>query len=42
MGLVVAFRAASEREQRQQFGGDPFHRTAVPAIARTICFWKMT
>ena len=34
----VAARATAEREKRKQCGGAAFHRTAVPAIARTICF----
>ncbi|HSV13453.1 MAG TPA: hypothetical protein VLI90_04295 [Tepidisphaeraceae bacterium] len=38
--LVVASRAAAERKDEQKRGGDPPHRSAAPAIARTICFWK--
>jgi len=38
---VVGLRTAAEREREQQCRRKPPHRTAAPAIARTICFWKM-
>jgi hypothetical protein len=37
---VVGLRAASERKKRKQCCGNPPHPTFVPAMARTICFWK--
>ena len=40
VGLALLGRAAAERQRREQAGQQPLHRTAVPAIARTICFWK--
>ena len=40
VGLVVGLGTTAEREREQQCGGGASHRTAVPAIARTICFWK--
>ena len=38
--LVVGRSAAAEREHCEQCERSPLHHTAVPAIARTICFWK--
>lgn len=43
LGAAATARAAAEREQgeqRQRQAG-LHHRTAVPAMARMICFWKM-
>ena len=39
--LAVAPCAAAERQGKQQRCNHALHRTAVPAMARTICFWKM-
>ena len=40
VGAVVWLGAAAERQRHQQRRREPLHRTAAPAIARTICFWK--
>ena len=37
---MIGLRAAAERQRNQQSGSETPHRTAAPAIARTICFWK--
>ena len=37
---MVRLGAAAQRQHHEKRGGEPLHRTAAPAIARTICFWK--
>ncbi len=39
--LVAAAFGAAPKHQRGEKHERAHHRTAVPAIARTICFWKM-
>ena len=39
-GALVAAAAADAASKASEQDGEPPHRTAGPAIARTICFWK--
>jgi hypothetical protein len=38
--LVIAAARAAPGDQHHQDQEQPLHRTAVPAMAPTICFWN--